>query len=241
MARNRGFSLATGEAVMFLDSDDALADDGLTPLMYALEEDKRLDFVYGQIVMAGPDLTPLPNVPPVGADFGSAPVELAGWHWAIMGAIYRRDLLERVGPWNESLTGSQDWEYQARVKLQARSKRFFPKIVALWRQHESVRVGTRAFRYDYVQSVIEACLSIGRHARAAQRYDEALANKLARKMFLHGLEFSVHAFPEEARHVFKQVKNTPEVSFPIKILASVFTLSPRMVNSCVFRAVRATR
>ena len=88
------------------------------------------------------------------------PSEIAGYHWHTMGAIYRKSYLEIVGPWNVEMTGSQDWEYQARVKLAGGKRKFVDSMVGYWRQHGGDRVGTAKFRPDYVKSVMIGCDSI---------------------------------------------------------------------------------
>ena len=97
-----------------------------------------------------------------------------------MGPIYRRRCIEKVGPWNLELTGSQDLEYQARVKLFGVQGEFVDALVGYWRQHTGGRVGTRSFRPDYVRSVMKACESIHTYARQARKCDSALERRLAK-------------------------------------------------------------
>jgi len=241
VARNRGMTAARGKWIMFLDSDDAVVAGGVATLVEHLQKDLTLDYAYGKIIRTDEKLKPLPGMSPVGKPFSDAPVDVAGWHWPIMGAVYRKSYLEKVGPWNEALTGSQDWEYQARVKLAGGRRQFVDTLVGYWRMHGDSRVGTRVFRYDYTYSVIKACQSIAQHARQAGRYDRALANRLGGKMFLHGLEFSVNGFPEEARSTFNKVKSMPEISPQMRALMSIFAFNPRFVNWCAFRTLRAIK
>ena len=49
VARNRGLSLAQGEFIMFMDSDDAVAENGLAPLIEALQADADLQYAYGKV------------------------------------------------------------------------------------------------------------------------------------------------------------------------------------------------
>lgn len=206
VSRNCAFAAAKGDAVMFLDSDDVLAADGVSSLRAALEADPHLDYVYGRTIKTGPDLKPLPGIVSTGRPFGPEPVELAGYHWETPAALYRRDYLAHVGPWNEELTGSQDWEFQARVKLAAGKWRFVDDTVALCRQHTGRRVGTSKFRPDYVRSVELACLSIAEHARTAGMLDTALRRRLARKLYLHALEFSVNGCKEARARLVSEAR-----------------------------------
>lgn len=239
VCRNLGFTHSSGRYVMFIDSDDVLVAEGVRGALSRLEAGD-CDFVYGKVQLTDKELHPLAgNI--IGSPYGNGSHDLAGYHWHTMGAIYRRELLERVGPWNEALTGSQDWEFQARVKMHARSAVFCDEIMGLWRQHQSARVGTQVFRRDYVESVIAACRSIAGHAKACGKYNRALAHRLARKMFVHGLEYSVHGCPVEAKQVFGEIKQLPEISPPVRTLMSVFARSPRRVNLWTFKMIRATR
>jgi glycosyltransferase involved in cell wall biosynthesis len=239
VCRNLGLAATQRDYVMFVDSDDVIAPSGVLTALRLIEQE-RCDFVFGKVQRVDEKLSPLNLVLP-GTPFADSGRDLAGYHWHTMGAIYRRDLLARVGPWNESLTGSQDWEYQARIKLQARSKIFCPEIMGLWREHNAARVGTRKFRHDYVRSVITACLSIATHAQAAHRYDRGLAWALAKKLFLHGLELSAHSYGVEARQVFTQVQRLPLVPKPFVVLMALFAHSPQLLNSFTYRAIQASR
>jgi hypothetical protein len=109
-----------------------------------------------------------------------------------MGALYRKSYLEEVGPWNLELTGSQDWEYQARVKLAGGRGLFVDTVVGYWRQHEGGRVGARKFRPDYVRSVVMACDVILDGARAKGKCDRSLQRRLAKKLIIHALESGAH-------------------------------------------------
>jgi hypothetical protein len=116
-----------------------------------------------------------------------------------MGVVYRMECVRRVGPWNLELTGSQDWEYQARVKLFGGRGEFVDAVAGLWRQHHGNRVGTNHFRPDYVLSVMKACESIARQAQAAGRWEPALQNRLAKKLLIHALEWGANGFIGERR------------------------------------------
>ena len=226
---------------MFVDSDDVVVSDGIEALAETLKDNLALDYAYGVVIRTDERLEPLVQNSTVGELFSNAPIDLAGYHWHTMGALYRSSYLKKVGLWNEALTGSQDWEYQARVKLAGGRGEFINKVIGYWRQHCNSRVGTNTFRPDYVKSVIATCLSIASHARANGKYDRALAHKLAGRMFRHGLEFSVHDYPAEARHVFREVSQLPGLSPHVRVLVSAFNLSPKMLNRWAYETICAHR
>jgi glycosyltransferase involved in cell wall biosynthesis len=192
VARNRGMALARGEMILFCDSDDVLEASGVKDLAETLAQETDLDYAYGKVVMTDVDLKPLTGLATIGSPFEDSPYEMAGYHWHTMGALYRRGYLEQVGPWNPVLTGSQDWEYQARVKLAGGRGLFVDSLVGYWRQHEGGRVGARKFRPDYVRSVVTACDVILSGARSNGKCDKALQRRLAKKLIIHALESGAH-------------------------------------------------
>ena len=197
VARNRGLAKSKGDAVLFMDSDDVLAENGLSPLIRLLSADPRMDYVYGTVIKTDEALQPLAGWPLIGGRFGSGPRQVAGYHWHTMGAVYRKSYLRRVGPWNEALIGSQDWEYQARVKLAGGHGEFVDTMVGYWRQHDLARVGTRRFRPDYVRSVMLATESILLRAREAGKCNAALERRLAAKLIVHALEFGANGYAKD--------------------------------------------
>jgi glycosyltransferase involved in cell wall biosynthesis len=186
VARNRGYATSTGDCVVFMDSDDLMLPDGLAEGVRALEQSDA-DYVHLLVQLCDEFGRPTESAI-IGRTFGDAPEEIMDLNWQTMGAIYKRRLVDKVGPWNPELTGSQDWEYQARVKMSGAKRRFVPVIVGYWRTHTQGRIGTSNYNYRYVLSVEKACIAIGNEAEARGLLNRQLRKRLLRRLLIHAIE-----------------------------------------------------
>jgi hypothetical protein len=229
--------LATGAVVLFLDSDDVVVAGGVFRLLALLEEDTELDFVFGKVLRVDERLRPESPPREIGQPYSNSDAEIAGYHWHTMGAIYRMDCLRRVGPWNTELTGSQDWEYQARVKLFGGHGEFVDAVAGLWRQHRGNRVGTDHFRPDYVRSVMKASASIQKHAQSSQRCDASLQKRLCKKLLVHALEWGANGYLTEKLQCLELAKRASPAGYYLQGSCEALRMTPQSVDKFICKKI----
>lgn len=121
--RNRGVELATGEYIVFLDSDDALLEQALEKGVAFLDQHPEVAFCHGQVYTIDEHSRPLRLRRPRGPKRtfvrdGREEIAHLILFRNIIGpsaTIIRRSCLEDVGPFNTALTSFEDWDMWVRL------------------------------------------------------------------------------------------------------------------------------
>ena len=136
-ATNAALALATGELVAFIDHDDLLAPHALAAMADAALAHPEAGLLFSdedQLVggrRASPYFKP-----------GWNPDLLCGQNMVGHLAVYRRTLLDRIGPLQAGIDGSQDWELALRASRHT-TPRHVPTIAYHWRQRAGSFSATR--------------------------------------------------------------------------------------------------
>jgi glycosyltransferase involved in cell wall biosynthesis len=133
-ARNAGIAAAAGELICFLDADDILLPDKLERQVTFLDRFPGCDLVFSDWYVGDGKLTPLylgrcepPRLP-------MREVLVYGTWFACMTALVRASLVERTGPFDESLRGAEDWDFWVRASG-CGALSYLPGPVAVYRLH----------------------------------------------------------------------------------------------------------
>lgn len=129
-ARNFGLSLATGEYIMFLDSDDLISKNKIGEQVRVIQKygNETLPFCgWGRFFKSIDDFVFEDQII---NKFYEKPVQYLIDCWSGKGMwqtsvfLMHRDLVEKAGRWNEELIINQDGEFFARVILKAKKLLF---------------------------------------------------------------------------------------------------------------------
>jgi len=191
-ARNAGFARSAGQYVLFLDSDDRLLPDALDLGIQSLRANPECALSYGYVIPISVDGRRL-KVPPQFAVNENQYLELLrhNYIWTTGAVVYRRSIIDELGGFNASISGSADFDLNLRV---ARLFRICcsDTPVLEYRRHDqsmsrrydvmlksaiSARNGHRKFIYG--NAALESALSEGIRAVQAD-YGEKLINEIAR-------------------------------------------------------------
>lgn len=144
-AINKGWSQATGDFITWLNSDDLLAPGSLACTARALATNKKLDIVYGNVLLINKHSDPLPY--PYQRIL-ARPFDLYRMivHWQNpvpqQGFLMRRSLLQRVGTLDQNYHFTMDFEYWIRIALNGGHGFALRQTVGSFRQHPEAKTST---------------------------------------------------------------------------------------------------
>jgi len=140
-AINKGFRMASGEIVTWLNSDDLFPPGAVARAMREFEGDPELDFIWGFCLLIDAEGRPIR----IGnADARRELAELRGSRCFIVqpGTWFRRSVFERFGYLDETYHFSFDYEFFLRMAGNVKA-RFVPEVVANFRIHPSSKTGSQ--------------------------------------------------------------------------------------------------
>ena len=174
--RNRGATLTTGDALMFLDADDVLGPNVLRHLVDALRHVpqgialcpwKRLERVDGRWVRRPASCAP--RVP--GDDVLSA--WLSGWYHPPCSVLWSRAAYELSGGWDEGLPGNPNDDGDIIMRALARGAR--PLVTAegtaFYRKHDAPTLSGRRLTEEGLRARMRVVVKLAEVLRAEERLE----------------------------------------------------------------------
>jgi glycosyltransferase involved in cell wall biosynthesis len=204
-ARQTGLEASRGEFVQYLDSDDLLLPCKFELQVAALIAEPECGAAYGKtrIYKIG---HPPADIPWKRTGEGLStmfPATLQSRWWSTSTPLYRRTVLDRVGPWT-SLRNEEDWEYECRIAALGTRLAYCDAFVSDKRQHDDNQLSTNGSSDPTkLRDRAEAHCLIYKHARRAGISDcIPEMQHFARELFLLARQCGCAGLCDEAQMLF---------------------------------------
>ncbi|MBP6004840.1 MAG: glycosyltransferase [Pyrinomonadaceae bacterium] len=224
-ARNRGIDASSGELIAFLDADDTWLPDKLEKQIAKFDTDPEIGLVHcGMREFDGENGIVIRELLD-GAE-GWVSENLLLWDGpAIVGPggtiIVKREAIESVGGFDETIKVGEDWEFCYRVAHKYKVG-FVPKALVNYRNH-----GSNAHK-----NVAEMERGMGRFYAKAFETDDADVLKLRSRAYgnyhrvLSGSYFHTGNYRKFVEHAVKSIRNRPSnlgyfLRFPLRRLGRI--------------------
>lgn len=165
-AINKGFAMATGEILTWLNADDELVPEAAELAAEAFRADPSLGLVYGDIELVSARKR-LVVRPPTSIDVDAF---RRGNVISQPGTFFTRRALDTAGGIDETFNLVMDFELWLRMMDAGVRARYVPRVLARFEVHEASKTGSQG-TLAFAQEEARAFTKHGRHHEAAMAID----------------------------------------------------------------------
>ena len=232
-ARNRGLAEAKGSYIQFFDSDDIMFPENLAAKAAILQKEAAVDFVacdYSRFV--DDPRNAVETVCLSSADHTLVNHVL----YCVLtthAPLYRRAALERVGPWEESLTRWDDLEFASRVITEKLNGIWLDRVLYAVRDHGDSL--TRMESPALWDSALRACRFIEKTAESHGLSNKAFRDAMGRRLINLAYELAMLGEAGRARAIFREAWGG--LSVGSKLIHGVYSACARLAGHRRMRRV----
>ena len=247
-ARNTGIRNASGDYLLFLDSDDLLMPNALELHLAAKARHPQAGLFVGGWVKINSSGSPLSEeqAPPQYIDFASL---LTGNPFPVHGAMIARNWLDRIGLFDESLRSVEDWDLWLRFCIKGGVISTFSHTVCMYRMHpaqmtrnpDRMHTATLAVldKLSQQQALENDSLTLLNEAygaayiKAACRFYSVKAVERAKRDLSQAIDYTPHLLKDDGlklRQHFCGWAFAPSMNEPFEYLSTIYDNLPEPVR-----------
>lgn len=147
VARNTGTKASTGQFIQYLDSDDLLYPDKVKTQVQFLNDNKDCDGVWGGWAKGTVEKNEL--IESIARE--DLLTQFLTEHCIhTLSFLMRRNLVDKIGPWDVAIKRNQEIDFQVRGLLSGANYKCQTQICGLWRIHNGARIGNTTGLKDFM-------------------------------------------------------------------------------------------
>jgi glycosyltransferase involved in cell wall biosynthesis len=202
-ARNNGWAVAHGQFIQFLDSDDILHPEKIKLQAEALTNNPRYNFAlckYAEVT--DNEIKQFAAIEKQVALEFIEKVTVYNVPKTVWCCLYRRETIEKNGPWNTKLARWQDWDYTSRMYCYQQLKAIhIPHVLYLFRQHVGTRIGELMYSQKGAAHSIQSLKTIQNTYEVTNSLTEEARHRFARfyiSIALQAMKYNQHDLAKDA-------------------------------------------
>ena len=215
-ARNTGLRQAQGEYVYLIDSDDLIAPDALAYLADALS---KSDKPYCLANIRNSDEHGNPSGSTLEGLSRCEPVSVISSHWMTHAALYRRDALRNVGPFNERLRVGEDSELQWRVVARYGQGLMLPRTIGVRRLHGFGQLSDQHDPDSKGLAGLAAIAAFTNWAKSNGVISRPMGKGIKRYCLMSGIRLGAQARWDAKNQAFAIVATLPDQNISTRVIA----------------------
>jgi glycosyltransferase involved in cell wall biosynthesis len=232
-AREAGRTVANGEFIQYLDSDDVLLPEKFVHQVAGLEGNPDLAISYCVTRYRGWDGRIIEEAWKRTGEYIESlfPSMLLGRWWGTSTPLYRRSAVDKVGPWSE-LVNEEDWEYDCRFAADGVKLHYVPRVLSEERGHagprmsddggtDPCRLSSRAKAHEIVYGYVRA---------AGIENSDPTARQFSRTLFLLSRQCGAAGLVACSRRLFKLARELSSGTNGFGLDYSLYELGAKLMG-----------